>query len=327
MACLPAPSLADAACAPSSPTPGRGGTPGCSPRRGGPGPLCTLPGCLPCLPFLAPLRAAPRPRRRPPRPRAAPRRGASPPAAAPGLTRRTGTAPFGGAGHPPAHCTGRGEGAAGLAAERRCPVPAPLFATGGRGGVGAAPGGRAASSAGPAGRAAAPGIVFRGSGGRGAATGKGRRRGGGLPRQGVRRGGGRARPPGCPRGGGRGSGVSRSPLGPGGGLSLSLLAPFPAPRWVPEPSRAQGRPCQCHRQPCWGPVPPRPSRGRLSSRFKSGLFPPVAGSGVVTVQNALVIQNNLNIARVVNCCGHLPTGDLYLHLMWRIFFYCPCSCW
>jgi len=67
---------------------------------------------------------------------------------------------------------------------------------------------------------------------------------------------------------------------------------------------------------------PRPE-GEPPAAQRSGPFTPAAGSGVVAVQNALVIQNHLNIARAVNCCGHLPTGDLHLRLMWRGFFLVP----
>ncbi|XP_068281229.1 potassium channel subfamily K member 2 [Nyctibius grandis] len=193
MACLPASSPADAACAPASPAPGSGGDPGIlpgmlpAPRR--PGPLLYL-ACLPTLlPFPAPRRAptppaVASPSRRSPT-RSIPAGGGS------GLARRCpqhrGCAPRGRRASPGAlHRPRGGGGAAGGGAavpgarsfvRRRRPRRA-----------GAAPGGRAASSAGPAGMgaapagsAAAPGTVFGGSEGREGCDGRGKGGGEGAP--------------------------------------------------------------------------------------------------------------------------------------------------
>lgn len=189
MACLPAPSPADAACAPASPATGRGGDPAMLPAPRRPGPPLYL-AWLPPLPFLSSFpsrpRSAPRPRRRPPRPRAAPRRGASPPAAArgsPAAARRTGAAPLGGGGHPPAHCTGRGEGGR-RSGGARCPLlcSPPAAAAGRRcpGRAGVELGGVGRERRGPRHRP-----WGRGGGGArrvaGAATGEGKAAGRGLP--------------------------------------------------------------------------------------------------------------------------------------------------
>lgn len=98
---------------------------------------------------------------------------------------------------------------------------------------------------------------------------------------------------------------------------------LPPPSSVPRRSRCPGCPC--------GAVGSRLCQpGGLRSASTAGLPPPAAGSRAAAIQRVLVIQDKLNIASAVNCCGHHPAGDLYLHLMWRIFFFfshCPRSCW
>lgn len=305
MACLPAPSPADAACSPASPAPDPGMLP-----------VAARGSFVPCLaPFPSlpgPVRAAPRPRRRPPRPRAAPRGGASRPAAAsrglPGLC------PAGAAGIPRRSAPAAGR-------ERRCPVPAPLFAAGGRGRSALL----RAGSAAPAARRALPGAGPGGAEGLGGCHGREGGGGKGAPPAKVRDGGGCARPPGA-RGAGAGAvgGVTVAPVEcpaptpravrvprvsarPGLGLLLSSRPLLPEPRCVPEPGWFPGGDsAKYHRLPCRDASRLCCPVGDFCSRFRSELFPPAAGRAVSAIWNVLVIQNYLYIACVVTAATIFP---------------------
>lgn len=141
MACLPASSPADAACAPASPAFGRRR----DPRIVAAMARAPFVPCLDAFPFFP--GSAPRPHRRSPRPRAAPRRGASLPPAAGGSStavRWTGAAPLGGGERNPAHWNRRG---------RRAAVPgARSFVRRRPRRVGSTPGKRAGCGLGGAGR-------------------------------------------------------------------------------------------------------------------------------------------------------------------------------
>ncbi|XP_041332999.1 potassium channel subfamily K member 2 [Pyrgilauda ruficollis] len=215
--------------------------------RGGPGLLCTLPGSVP-LPSRPRSRRAPAPPPAASPPRRSPRRSIPAGGSFPGST---GAAPRGGGGRPPAHCTGRGEGAAGPAAvpgarsfvRRRRPRR-----------VGAAPGGLG----GPGRAKSAPRHRPWGIGrARGLPQERRRRRERGSPRQGAGRGG-CARAAGA-RGAGAGAvgGVTAArverpaptpravrgapgPARPGLGLPLSPRPLFPEQRCVPEPGGFPG---------------------------------------------------------------------------------------
>lgn len=103
----------------------------------------------------------------------------------------------------------------------------------------------------------------------------------------------------------------------------SMLPPRPIP--YPPPQQVPGVPLRDRR------VPALPTGGAPLRLHSWASTPPAAGSRAAAIQRVLVIQDKLNIASAVNCRGHHPAGDLYLHLMWRIFFsfffQCPCSCW
>lgn len=98
----------------------------------------------------------------------------------------------------------------------------------------------------------------------------------------------------------------------------------PPPILCPPPQQVPGVPLRGRR------VPALPTGGAPLCLHSWASTPPAAGSRAAAIQRVLVIQDKLNIASAVNCCGHHPAGDLYLHLMWRIFFFfshCPRSCW
>lgn len=200
MACLPAPSPADAACAPASPAPDTGMLPAAA--RGSFVP-CLAP--FPSLPGPAP--AAPRLRRRPPRPRAAPRGGASQLAAAPrGLP---GLHPAGAAAAPGALHRPRGGGGG---------APCPLLCSPPAAAAGRRCSGRARRPRPRRERSPAPALGNRE--GSGAAAGEKAAAGKGLPRQGAGRGG-RARAAGA-----RGAGAGAV----GGVTAARPERPAPTPR-------------------------------------------------------------------------------------------------
>lgn len=112
------------------------------------------------------------------------------------------------------------------------------------------------------------------------------------------------------------------PRTPHFGRGSGIDAPPPPHPLAPAAAGARGAPA--------GPSGPGyANRGGSALPPQLGFHPPAAGNHAAAIQRVLVIQDKLNIASAVNCCGHHPAGDLYLHLMWQIFFFfhCPCSCW
>ncbi|XP_075605365.1 potassium channel subfamily K member 2 [Balearica regulorum gibbericeps] len=236
------------------PRPGAGGTPGCSPLRGGPGPLCTSPGCLPFLPFPSLPGPAPRPGPAAGRLAPAPLPDAEHPrrlGVRPSLPAAPGLRPSGAAGISRRIAPAARRGAAGPAAKRRCPVPAPLFTAGGRGGS-ALPraGGRRARRGRPGGERSPPGAPRPP-----APSVAARRVAGGC--DGRREGGGeRAPPPAKVRGAGGSAAVPPVPAGRGPGRRDR--------EWEAGPRRPWGarRPA---RGVCGVPrVPARPGLGAAS---------------------------------------------------------------